>query len=196
MKNFKSEISKLKSYRAAAFCFLLSAFCLLPSAYCLHVSAQTSWKKQQTGTFAWLHSVFFVDESRGWAVGGRAALLSTADGGEHWESRRRPVEDAMLDIFFTDERTGWIVCQRSIFLPMRRDESGSSLLKTTDGGESWSRVDVTRGEDVDMNLAGLRFADARHGWVYGEQGVVYATADGGRSEERRVGKECRSRWSP
>src|SRR5215217_6686216 len=61
--------------------------------FCLNVSAQTSWKKQQTGTFAWLHSVFFVDESRGWAVGGKGALLSTADGGEHWEQRRRPAED-------------------------------------------------------------------------------------------------------
>ena len=29
-----------------------------------------------------------------------------------------------------------------------------------------------------------------------ELAAAIAAADGGRSEERRVGKECRSRWSP
>lgn len=162
-----------------------SAFCLLTFAFCVNVSAQSSWKKQQTGTFAWLHSVFFLDESRGWAVGGKGALLSTADGGEHWQLRPRPVEDALHEIVFTDERTGWIVCERSVFAPMAKDESVSYLLKTSDGGESWARVDVTRGEDVDIKLAGLNFADAEHGWVYGEQGVLYATADGGRTWSRQ-----------
>ena len=154
-------------------------------AFSLNVSAQTSWKKQQTGTFAWLHSVFFVGESRGWAVGGKGALLATADGGEHWELRRKPVEDALHEIVFTDESTGWIVCERSVFAPMAKDESVSYLLKTSDGGESWARVDVTRGDDVDIKLAGLRFADAEHGWVYGEQGVLYATSDGGRTWSRQ-----------
>jgi len=154
-------------------------------AFCLNVSAQSSWKKQQTGTFAWLHSVFFVDESTGWAVGGKGALLATTDGGEHWELRRRPVEDALHEIVFTGARTGWIVCERSVFAPMAKDESVSYLLKTSDGGESWARVDVTRGEDVDIKLAGLRFADAEHGWVYGEQGVLYATSDGGATWSRQ-----------
>jgi photosystem II stability/assembly factor-like uncharacterized protein len=160
------------------------ALCLFTFAL-LAPSAQAAWRKQQTGTFAWLHSVFFVDESRGWAVGGKGALLSTSDGGERWEVRTRPVEDAMRDVFFTDARTGWIVCERSIFSPMKKEESVSYLLKTADGGESWSRVDVTRGEDVDIKLTGLRFADSSHGWVYGEAGVLYATADGGQTWARQ-----------
>jgi photosystem II stability/assembly factor-like uncharacterized protein len=179
----KGKSRKLKTRAARSsvftFCLLLFAFCLLPSA---HAAA---WRRQQTGTFAWLHSVFFVDESRGWAVGGKGALLSTSDGGERWEVRTRPVEDAMHDVFFTDARTGWIVCERSIFSPMQKEESISYLLKTTDGGETWSRVDVTRGEDVDIKLVGLRFADASHGWVYGEAGVLYATADGGQTWSRQ-----------
>src|SRR2546426_2773556 len=32
--------------------------------------------------------------------------------------------------------------------------------------------------------------------VPGAQGAAVAASDGSRSEERRVGKECRSRWSP
>jgi len=154
-------------------------------ALCLNVSAQATWNKQKTNTFAWLHSVFFVDESRGWAVGGKGALLATSDGGETWELRRRPVEDTLHEIVFTDANTGWIVCERSIFAPMAKGESVSYLLKSSDGGESWTRVDVTRGEDVDIKLAGLSFADAEHGWVYGEQGVLYATSDGGRTWVRQ-----------
>src|SRR4051812_49873945 len=40
-------------------------------------SAHPAWNKQPTGTFAWLHSVFFVDVQRGWAAGSKGALLST-----------------------------------------------------------------------------------------------------------------------
>jgi photosystem II stability/assembly factor-like uncharacterized protein len=118
-------------------------------------------------------------------VGGKGALLYTSDGGAHWELRPKFMEDAMQDVFFTDARTGWIVCERSIFAPMRKEESVSYLLKTTDGGETWARVDVTRGEDVDVKLAGLRFADAAHGWVYGEAGALYATSDGGETWARQ-----------
>jgi photosystem II stability/assembly factor-like uncharacterized protein len=156
------------------------AFCLLPSA--AHAAA---WERQATGTFAWLHAVFFVDERRGWAAGSKGALLSTSDGGATWELRKRPTEDALHDVFFQDAETGWLVCERSIFKPMEKDESVSYLLKTTDGGANWSRVEVTRGADVDLKLAGLRFADREHGWVYGELGALFVTGDGGKSWERQ-----------
>ncbi|HST52904.1 MAG TPA: YCF48-related protein [Pyrinomonadaceae bacterium] len=148
-------------------------------------SAHAAWSKQKTGSFAWLHAVFFVDERRGWAVGGKGALLATGDGGESWEVRRPPTEDAIKDLFFTDARTGWAVCERSIYMPMRKDESISYLLKTTDGGESWTRVDVTKGEDVDLKFAGVRFADSDHGWTFGESGALFATTDGGESWTRQ-----------
>jgi photosystem II stability/assembly factor-like uncharacterized protein len=155
------------------------AFCLLPSA------RGAAWERQTTGTFAWLHTVFFVDERRGWAAGSKGALLSTSDGGATWQSRRPPTEDALHDIFFQDAETGWLVCERSIFKPMAKEESVSYLLKTTDGGASWSRVEVTRGADIDLKLAGLRFADREHGWVYGEMGALFFTGDGGATWTRQ-----------
>jgi photosystem II stability/assembly factor-like uncharacterized protein len=156
-----------------------SCLLLLLSAFCLLSSAQAAWVKQKSGSFAWLHSVFFVDGRRGWAVGGRGALLQTADGGEHWEARRPPTEDALQDVFFTDERTGWIVCVRSAYAPMKKEEARSYLLKTTDGGGHWSRVDVTGAGEDDLQLARVRFGDTERGWVFGETGALYATADGG-----------------
>jgi photosystem II stability/assembly factor-like uncharacterized protein len=156
------------------------AFCLLPSA-----AQAAAWEKQRTGTFAWLHSVFFVDERKGWAAGSKGALLSTSDGGATWEVRKPPTEDALRDIFFHDAETGWLVCERSIFKPMEKDESVSYLLKTSDGGRTWSRVEVTRGADVDVKLGGLRFADREHGWVYGELGALFSTNDGGKTWARQ-----------
>jgi photosystem II stability/assembly factor-like uncharacterized protein len=167
-------------------CALLSISLLLPFAFCLPTSASAAaWERQKTGTFAWLHAVFFVDSRKGWAVGGKGALLSTSDGGETWELKRPPTEDAMRDLFFTDETTGWIICERSMFMPMAKDESVSYLLKTTNGGGSWARVEVTHGADVDLKLAGVRFADREHGWVYGEMGALFATSDGGGSWSRQ-----------
>jgi photosystem II stability/assembly factor-like uncharacterized protein len=141
--------------------------------------------KQNSGSFAWLHAVFFVDVQRGWAVGSKGALLQTADGGARWTLRPKPSEDALEDVFFTDEQTGWIVCERSIYMPMRKEEARTYLLKTTDGGDSWRRVDVLSGADVDIVLARVRFADSEHGWVFGEMGALFATADGGASWTRQ-----------
>jgi photosystem II stability/assembly factor-like uncharacterized protein len=187
MNNFKFQISNLKlptpSIRRLlpALCLVLTAYCLLPTAY----ARSAAWEKQRTGTFAWLHTVFFVDERRGWAAGSKGALLSTSDGGATWELRKPPTEDALRDLFFQDAETGWLVCERSIFKPMEKEESVSYLLKTTDGGATWSRVEVTRGADVDLKLAGLRFADREHGWVYGEMGALFVTSDGGDSWTRQ-----------
>jgi photosystem II stability/assembly factor-like uncharacterized protein len=58
-------------------------------------------------------------------------------------------------------------------------------LKTTNGGRTWARVEVTRGADVDLKLAGLRFADRERGWVFGELGALFATEDGGATWTRR-----------
>jgi photosystem II stability/assembly factor-like uncharacterized protein len=157
---------------------LPSAFCLLLSAFCLSPSAQAAWVRQKSGSFAWLHSVFFVG-GRGWAVGGKGALLETEDGGETWRARRPVTEDALQDVFFTDERTGFVVCVRSVYSPMKVGEPRSYLLKTTDGGETWARVDVVGAGEDDLQLARVRFADSRRGWVFGEEGALYATEDGG-----------------
>jgi photosystem II stability/assembly factor-like uncharacterized protein len=189
MRDFKSEISNHKSLRprisgsaAIVLCLLLSAFCLLPS---VANGAGGAWVRQKSGSMAWLHSVYFVDERRGWAVGGKGALLSTEDGGARWELRPAPVEDTLHDIVFTDERTGWIVCERSIYLLKTKDERRSYLLKTEDGGGSWRRVEVS-GAGMDARLVRIRFAGREHGWAFGEMGALYATVDGGQTWARQL----------
>jgi photosystem II stability/assembly factor-like uncharacterized protein len=127
---------------------------------------------------AWLRAVHFTDEQRGWAAGSKGTVLSTEDGGRTWRALKRPTEDALRDVFFADARTGWLVCERSLYALSRMEESRSYLLKTTDGGATWTRVEVT-GTDASVVLTRVVFADARRGWALGEMGALYATQDGG-----------------
>jgi photosystem II stability/assembly factor-like uncharacterized protein len=161
---------------------------LLLTAYCLLLTAPAragAWEAQTSGTLAWLRAVYFVDEARGWAVGGKGTLLATEDGGRSWAVRPAPTVDSLRDVYFTNERTGWLVCDRSIYLLRTKQEARSYLLRTTDGGASWSRVEVT-GADADVLLTRVAFADDSRGWAFGEMGALYATEDGGGSWGRQT----------
>ncbi|MDQ3652187.1 MAG: YCF48-related protein [Acidobacteriota bacterium] len=158
---------------AAAFCFLTLPRLALAS------DINGAWQRQPTGTLAWLRAVQFIDRGRGWAVGGSGALLSTVDGGKRWTIARRPTEDTLHDVYFTDAAVGWLVCERSIYALETEDEPRSYLLKTVNGGITWTRVEVTKGE-VEAVLVRLEFAPGGvRGWAFGEAGVLFATEDGG-----------------
>jgi photosystem II stability/assembly factor-like uncharacterized protein len=165
-------------------CRLLLTFCLLPFSFCLATRAEGVWSRQRSGTLAWLHAVHFVDERRGWAAGSKGALLATEDGGATWQLRRRPSDDTLRDIHFADPDNGWIVCERNVYAIQSTGEARSYLLKTSDGGRTWARVELQeKGQGATM----LRvvFASRERGWAFGETGVVYATSDGGRTWARQ-----------
>ena len=139
--------------------------------------ADGSWIKQKSGTLAWLHAVYFLDQNRGWVVGGSGAFLTTTDGGENWKVQRAPTEDNVHDIYFADDRNGWIVCERSVYLLRAKDEQRSYLMNTWDGGVTWRRVNLNG--DPDARLLRILFAGDGHGWVFGEGGLIFTTSDGG-----------------
>lgn len=164
----------------SCFLFLLTTdHCPLTTAH-----AASAWTKQRSGSLAWLHAVYFLDENRGWAVGGRGVLLTTEDGGNVWRVRQRPSEDALRDVYFSDEQNGWLVCERSIYDLKTKDEPRTYLLRTTDGGAMWQKVNVTA-KDVDARLVRALFTDNGRGWAFGEEGALYTTRDGGDNWERQ-----------
>ena len=170
-------ITTSNGWRLGQFLILLAI--LTPSAT-VGLAQTSAWSRQPSGTLAWLHSVFFLDAHRGWVVGSRGTLLFTSDGGKTWQSRPRPTEDVIRDIQFLDDNNGWLVCERNIYDLKSNDEPRSYLMKTTDGGGSWARVDV-KGVDVNARLMRVAFCEGGYAWAFGEGGAIYATRDNGDS---------------
>jgi photosystem II stability/assembly factor-like uncharacterized protein len=127
---------------------------------------------------AWLHSVFFFDHNRGWAVGSKGTVLQTIDGGNTWKPRAASTTDVVRDIFFVDEKNGWLVCEVNIYQLKTNDEPRAYLMKTTDGGENWKRIEI-KGFDVDAILVRAVFSRNGRGWTFGEAGSIYKTHDAG-----------------
>ena len=132
---------------------------------------------------AWLHAVYFLNQNTGWIAGSNGALLFTNDGGRAWHKMRRPTEDALRDVYFSDEQNGWLVCDREVFKLKTNDEPQAYLLRTTDGGATWRRVDLS---DTHARVVRAVFRGEGRGWTFGEAGVLYATSDGGASWVRQT----------
>ena len=145
--------------------------------------ATGTWTRQKSGTLAWLHALYFLDQNRGWVVGSGGSFLATTDGGANWKAMRAPTEDNIRDLYFADELNGWLVCDRSIYLLRGKDEQRSYLLNTEDGGQTWRRVNMNG--DPDARLFRILFAGMGRGWVFGEGGMIFVTSDGGQSWSKR-----------
>ena len=103
-------------------------------------------------------AVEMLNHNIGWAIGHASKftnLFRTADGGTTWE--RQTLFDGegadLYDIGFADANNGWIV-------------GTNHILRTTDGGELWT--------PVDLGLKGSRF-DAKELLVLGPDAIVVGT---------------------
>jgi photosystem II stability/assembly factor-like uncharacterized protein len=157
---------------------LITFFLLLLTAHCSLLTAFASpWTRQPSGTMAWLHSVYFLDQNRGWVAGSNGTLLTTRDGGTTWKKLSALTKDTLQDVYFADTEVGWLIATRDI-LKLKTNEPASYLLKTEDGGVNWRPVFLSS-SDINARFVRLVFADAQHGWVFGETGIVFGTRDGG-----------------
>ncbi|HEX5705158.1 MAG TPA: YCF48-related protein [Pyrinomonadaceae bacterium] len=158
---------------------LLVALLLLLTAHCsLPTASAATWSRQKSGTMAWLHAVQFLDQNHGWVAGSGGTLLETGDGGATWKRVATLTKDTLRDVCFVDEHTGWLIAERDVYKLKTNDEARSYLLRTDDGGLTWRPIYLD-GTDLNARLVRVIFADAAHGWVFGETGVVLATSDGG-----------------
>jgi photosystem II stability/assembly factor-like uncharacterized protein len=135
-------------------------------------TAEAGWTKQNSGTFAWLHSIYFLNANKGWIVGSQGTFLSTDDNGNTWKQKRRFTDDRIRDVYFADEQNGWILCERDIF--NLGAASPSYLMKTSNGGESWERIELGEGRD---RIARMFFTKSGYGYAVGESGVFFTMQD-------------------
>ncbi|MFN2577450.1 MAG: WD40/YVTN/BNR-like repeat-containing protein [Pyrinomonadaceae bacterium] len=167
-----------KFHPEAAARALLTFFFLLLCTHCSLLTTWASpWRRQPSGTMAWLRAVYFLDPSRGWVAGSNGALLATTDGGATWNKLSPLTKDTLQDVYFADGDVGWLIVTRDIF-KLKTNEPASYLLKTENGGMNWRPVFLSSA-DMSARLVRLVFADAEHGWAFGESGVVFGTRDGG-----------------
>lgn len=178
--------------RSRKHAFSRSCFLLLLLTLPAPVLAQSgTWARQPAGTMAWLRSVFFLDQNRGWAVGSKGTLLQTTDGGTTWKPRSASTDDVVRDVFFIDEKNGWIVCEVNAYQLKTVDEPRAYLMRTTDGGEKWNRIEIKE-FNIDSILVRAVFTRSGRGWTFGEGGAIYGTRDSGdtwvrlRSPTRRL----------
>ena len=87
----------------------------------------------------------------------------------------------------TEPMLGYHPCSTG-FLTCRNPAGGQCLVGSLTGAVASERVSEALKGSLRMVGNHLKSAKA--------EGSLTATPTGGRSEERRVGKECRSRWSP
>ncbi|HVG38961.1 MAG TPA: YCF48-related protein [Pyrinomonadaceae bacterium] len=143
-----------------------------------------TWSRQSSGTMTGLRGVYFTDADHGWAVGGGGSILRTDDGGRKWLVKRHSSDDTFWDVYFTDRDNGWLLAERALHKLKTNDERRSYLLKTSDGGLSWTRVDIP-GLDPNILLTRAAFATQTVGYVFGEYGTLFKTPDGGATWEVR-----------
>lgn len=130
------------------------------------------------------------------AAGERGIIIWSDDGGASWRQASVPVSVSLTALRFTSARDGWALGHSGV------------LLRTRDGGQSWSkqldgkqaaalvqeaaRASGAQGPalaDAERMVADgpskpfldLHFFDAQNGLLVGAFGMLFATADGGRS---------------
>lgn len=130
-------------------------------------TSSARWEKQNSGTLSWLHSVYFVNQNKGWIVGSGGTFLATGDGGKTWKQDRHFTKDNIRDVYFTDEENGYLLCERNVYNP--GSSAVSYLLKTEDGGAGWEKIEFTEGRE---RIARIFFAIGGYGFAIGESGTL------------------------
>lgn len=136
-------------------------------------TANAEWIKQDINTLAWLRTIHFADADTGWIGGSSGTFLKTSDGGKTWKQMPKFTADTILEIIFKDKNTGWILCERDVFsLGIR---SPSYLMKTTNGGENWERIEFNNADR--QRITKIFFAENGFGLAIGETGAFYGLQD-------------------
>jgi len=135
-----------------------------------------TWKIQETPTREKIKSIHFANDSVGCAVGEHATILITQNGGNIWKKIESPVKGNLKRVVMTSTNIGYILVQRTS--PLK-----GYVLKTTDGGQTWSVTSYESQFQTPIEMYGMSFIDNDNGWICGSFGLVFHTRNGGQSWE-------------
>ncbi|QBG34695.1 WD40/YVTN/BNR-like repeat-containing protein [Litorilituus sediminis] len=153
-----------------------------------------NWQQANVPVQSTLTSVFFLDESLGWAVGHDATILHTQDGGKNWQIQyyQPDMEKPLFDVVFKNAQEGVVVGAYGL------------MLRTLDGGVTWQSefhqeflladdidyLNELKADDEEAYLDEIAFilphfnrlvADGRTMFLLGETGLLAKSNDFGKT---------------
>jgi len=120
----------------------------------------------------WVKSVFFTTSNIGISVGSYGKILKTTDEGYTWNTislSGMMSQRHYNSVFFTDALTGFAAGG------IQSNDSVSTIIKTTDGGETWT---ISK-DNPGYWFNAIHFPSALVGYAAGDHGILYKTVDGG-----------------
>jgi photosystem II stability/assembly factor-like uncharacterized protein len=123
-----------------------------------------SWEKLR-GNSEVYQDICFVNTSIGYRVGDYGKIDKTIDGGITWKSQNSNTSDFITQVQFIDANTGWT---SSYF--------DSSILTTTDGGNTWKAFKLSSNG---RRYTYFKFLDSKNGFAVGGGPGIIKTTDGG-----------------
>lgn len=119
-----------------------------------------------------------------------ARMMRTTDGGASWQGwDMSEYATLLVDTYFTDPDNGWVVGGKATVAHPSRDDVRTVVLRTTDGGRTWTDTAARLGGQLPMGEWGwkIHFLDDQIGFVALESFVraaILKTVDGGQTWSR------------
>ncbi len=114
-----------------------------------------------------LNDVEVVNDNIIIAVGDLGKIIKSLDKGINWKNIDINVNSNLYNAQFLSDKIGYI-------------NGENILLKTTDSGESWFKVNFPSAEPYNY-LSKMTFITTDVGFIYGNDGKLYKTNDGGKT---------------
>lgn len=134
--------------------------------------AISTWQTQNSGSANHLNTVYFLDDTIGWAVGSQETILKTVNGGDDWITMTPPnLMQDLKAVAFRGAYYGWIVGHFT-----EGTEITGKVLFSNDGGASWEAQ-----IDFEEPLNAVYASQTSMTWITGEKGIVTATANNGQT---------------
>lgn len=116
-----------------------------------------------------------------------ARMMRTVDGGATWQAWEMSAHaDLLVDTYFTDPDNGWVVGGLATVPNPTRDDVRAVVLRTTDGGRTWTDKAAPLDEQLPLGEWGwkIHFVTEQLGYVALEsftRAAILKTVDGGES---------------
>jgi photosystem II stability/assembly factor-like uncharacterized protein len=96
-------------------------------------------KKIVSDSIITANDIFFLNDKTGYTAGAKG-LYKTSNSGQSWRKLNTNTPLALTSVFFLNEIVGYAGGRASAYCVHEDCDRGSLFMKTTDGGENWSKI--------------------------------------------------------